>query len=542
MRHIMCGALSLLLAATPAFAAPGDTAFAWQLRIGIATPVGLSRFALNDFGTHVVLGQDPTTGLYGMDFDPTGSTLHAVRDTGAGTLELGRLDTVTGAFMPGNAVTLGGSPVAITLSDLAIDPLTGEAWLADVQSLYRVDLDTGAATLIGSFGLSPTQTMIDLAIDCTGAMYGHETATDALYSIDPATAVATLVGPHGYAANFAQGMDFDNTDGRLYAPIYTGQSTFTYGYFNLATGALVPLSADTPPGEWEIAIPTRCNSAGDEVEPNDGKNQANLLQLPPASTLAVAAGQSTGSAGAQLDYFRVRSAAQPTPGIYRHRLTLVSRTPGHVGTLRGLDQSAGVVGGNDTVLQTSSTDTVPQRYVQWYTHEAPADIYYRVEGNVGTTDEYVVNYDVDPVTPIAGPTLGLAPVVIGTVGQTAADTELWVYSAAGDAIDGAGNDDAPAPSTQSQSQLTRTFAEGGYVVAVGEYNLANHRAAAVDDRYRNGNVTDFPGVLLSGEASVGANLGTAIGGRVLPSIKTEPFQVQFIAFAISDPVFGDGFE
>ena len=146
---------------------------------------------------------------------------------------------------------LGG----VSANGLDINATTGAAYIATGSNLFTLNLTTGVATLVGPFG---TTLMVDISSNCEGQMYGHDIGTDSLYSINKTTGAATLIGPHGLAANFAQGMDFDNNSNTLYAYIYTGGGTYTYGTFNLATGAIVPLNTNAPPGEWEAATRTLC--------------------------------------------------------------------------------------------------------------------------------------------------------------------------------------------------------------------------------------------------------------------------------------------
>jgi hypothetical protein len=68
----------------------------------------------------------------------------------------------------------------------------------------------------------------------------------------------TLVGTTGVAANFAQGMDFDNRTGRLYLYAYLGGGANRYGTVDLKTGAFTPLASNDPQGEFEGATQTRC--------------------------------------------------------------------------------------------------------------------------------------------------------------------------------------------------------------------------------------------------------------------------------------------
>ncbi|MET0553473.1 MAG: hypothetical protein ABW221_10585, partial [Vicinamibacteria bacterium] len=157
-----------------------------------------------------------------------------------------------------------------------------------------------------------------------------------------------------------------------------------------------------------------------ETEPNDSKAQANAFTLPSATTSGVIVGNSTSAAGAGLDYFRVTTAAQPLAGYYRHRLVCTSATAGHTLNIRGLDQVAGVPGTVDSLVQESVTTTAPPRFIQWYTSEAPGSLYVRVNGGVGTTADYSLDYEVQPAT-VVDTNWHLPPGThtISTVGQSA---------------------------------------------------------------------------------------------------------------------------
>jgi Uncharacterized conserved protein len=90
---------------------------------------------------------------------------------------------------------------------------------ADYNSLYKVDVRTGAFTRIGSTGAP--QLFMDLAFDRHGNMLGVTTTVNPsgtpaiLYRIDPVTGTATklfnLVG-----SNLVMGLAFGR-DGKLYA-------------------------------------------------------------------------------------------------------------------------------------------------------------------------------------------------------------------------------------------------------------------------------------------------------------------------------------
>lgn len=252
--------------------APTDTAFTLDVR-GQAPrlPNSLYSFTLNAFQTQTLRGVSAQASIFAMDFNPTGTTLFAATGATAVTnpSSLGTLNTTTGAFTliaPITGLTAGDSA-----SGLAIHPVSGVAYFSAAggtpvtSRLYTLNLTTGAATLVGQITAptDPTATiMIDIAINCQGQLFAHNISDDALYSVNTTTGAGTLIGTHGLAANFAQGMDFDNQDGSLYAFIYTGTGTNRFGTFNLATGAFTTLVQDNPLGEYEGAIPTQCPPVG----------------------------------------------------------------------------------------------------------------------------------------------------------------------------------------------------------------------------------------------------------------------------------------
>lgn len=219
-----------------------DMAFALDVRND-----NFVQFTLNDFPgqTQVAVQADA---MYGMDFDPTATTLYALNDA---TGELGTINLTTGAFTGIVACTVPGGG---SWSGLSIDPVLGTLYASTTTNLYVLNPATCSPTLIGPFGTGGL--MIDIAVNTAGQMYGHDIGTDSIYSINTATGAATLIGSTGYDANFAQGMDFDNEDGTLYIFLYTGAGTNTYGTVNLATGAITVLAQNNPLGEFEGATQT----------------------------------------------------------------------------------------------------------------------------------------------------------------------------------------------------------------------------------------------------------------------------------------------
>lgn len=511
--------------------APSDTGYSYNMRGVAGSNQGLYTFTLNAFATQTFVG-DPGGQFYSWDFDPTAATLYAIQTPATPPSLFGTVNQATGVFTQLAAVT--GLTGADTPTGLSIDPVTGDAFISSAANLYTFNLGTGAATLVGAFGVA-TGIMVDISINCDGNLYGHDIGTDSLYSINRATGAATLIGAHGLAANFAQGMDFDNNDGTLYAAVYTGSGTFTYGSFNLATGAITPLHTNTPSGEWELSIPTTCGPVvpPTETEPNDSKAEANTIQLPGTDREGVMTGNSISASTTGIDTYLVKSSSQ-APGFYRHRLILTSAIAGHTMTIRGLTQATGgvITPGTDIVVQTSSAGTTPARFVQWYTSGAPADIFVRVTGTASTTADYQLNYEVDAVEPVAGP-VALPPgdVTVSTLGQTTVDTDFWIYDGARTAIPGFGNDDQFGAAA-AQSIITREFDPGVYYLAVTNYNFANDQASPPDDDFRTGNVLDFPGALANSSSSTVTDLDTSIGGTPVTLTRAGVYDIQFARFTV----------
>lgn len=243
----------------PAIGAPLDPSdSAYALDIGFVSDNFVSH-ALNDFPGQTILGPNAQP-IFAMDFDASGTTLYAIDNT---MRELGTLDLGDGSFSP--IAVVGGIPAADNISGLTIDPRTNEAFVSALgaggMTLYNFDLGSAVATVIGSD--ASVALLIDIAVGPGGIIYGHDIGTDYIYTIDRTTGTATPVGPTGLNSNFAQGMDFDNEDGMLYAWTYQGGGSNVYGTVNLYSGTLTPLASSDPPGEFEGAVQNSGCDAGD---------------------------------------------------------------------------------------------------------------------------------------------------------------------------------------------------------------------------------------------------------------------------------------
>ncbi len=251
----------------PPAKAGSDTAYAQDI-----SPISnnfVSHVLSNFPGQSVVgAGRDD---LFGYDFDPTATTLYALAND---TKELGTINLGSGAFTAiGSSVPLAGH----TWTGLAIHPSTGTFYASSsnvtTSSLYALNPATGAATLIGSD--ASVDGLIDIAVNCEGEMYGHDIVSDSIFQINPATGLGTLVGPTGVDSNFAEGLDFDNESGILYAWTYQGLGANRYGTINLTTGALTSLSVNDPLGQFEGATQTTCDGVDPSPIFSDGFESGN---------------------------------------------------------------------------------------------------------------------------------------------------------------------------------------------------------------------------------------------------------------------------
>jgi hypothetical protein len=133
--------------------------------------------------------------------------------------------------------TIGPTGVAGSFGDLAYDAASGTMyWVAGRgnDNLYRINLATGAATLIGSHGISDSFTL-----GWTGsALYGQST-TGNVYTFNTATAAATLIGSN---AVYPGGYDWNSSTGQLVLSEAGGGGFYSV---NLATGATTLLNPGT---------------------------------------------------------------------------------------------------------------------------------------------------------------------------------------------------------------------------------------------------------------------------------------------------------
>ena len=166
-----------------------------------------------------------------------------------------------------NSVPLGKIVGSYALTGLTHDPVGGMLWGCNpgTDDLWSIDPSTWTATLIGTFDLSGVQA---LAYTPYG-LYGLDNATDQLVLIDTGTAACTPVGALGF--DKARGLAWDPTAERFYActknrMFYTVDRTTGAGTLLGSAGTLMYESLAFDPIAGSLYV-LRSDSSILEVDP-----------------------------------------------------------------------------------------------------------------------------------------------------------------------------------------------------------------------------------------------------------------------------------
>ena len=147
----------------------------------------------------------PVLASTGIQYDPASGVLWAVTFDGPCLLHSINPDSA--------ATTLVGDTEAFDCTGLDRQPSTGTLFIvydddANDSVLATVDKATGARTDIGVVDADGGIRIAGLAFAADGTLYGGGYDSN-LYTIDPATAAATLVGPMELTSGDPMGMSFD---------------------------------------------------------------------------------------------------------------------------------------------------------------------------------------------------------------------------------------------------------------------------------------------------------------------------------------------
>lgn len=206
-------------------------------------------FATDDPSTFNVINTAALTwGGWAASFDKVStSTYWAVDNT---TVELKQINIADGteAAVVGviSGITVGQSP-----SGLACDPIGGGMYMSTTNvtfsELYSLNTSTAAATLIGTITNVPG--CIEIAFDGNGDLYAWGIVNDASYKVNLTTGAGTLVGPLGMDLNYAQGGNYDPASNLIYMATYGSSGELRV--LNTTTGEA--LLIDGFPGGDEVS-------------------------------------------------------------------------------------------------------------------------------------------------------------------------------------------------------------------------------------------------------------------------------------------------
>jgi hypothetical protein len=107
--------------------------------------------------------------------------------------DIGELDITTQSIVPGSVHSTGQFLLDIGFIGSTLYGTTGSA-------LYVINKSTGAATLVGNYGGVGAGGMNSLVGSAAGVLFGASNSTTEVYTINPATAVATNFAPSPAAA------------------------------------------------------------------------------------------------------------------------------------------------------------------------------------------------------------------------------------------------------------------------------------------------------------------------------------------------------
>jgi hypothetical protein len=297
-KPLLC-ALMLAVSLVRPVAAAGQTDLYGGIGRGSPLNPGAVITINQDTGAGTLVGHpDSVPGLTGIVFDISGTlygtTISGMLGTGRFS-ELVRIDPGTGEQI-GPAVTITANNLPIPITDLALQPGTNTLYGTNISeddfinSIYTIDPATGVATLIGrtgvigatiAFGSDGTLYQTSAIFDDVGFVAGY------LNTLDPDTgAVLTTSDPFttehvgGLAVRPTDGVIFASggDEGRLWILSPTGTQTFlgltnVGGVGDLAFTPLPTSKADCKNGGWQrFSFPYSFKNQGDCIQfVNTGK-------------------------------------------------------------------------------------------------------------------------------------------------------------------------------------------------------------------------------------------------------------------------------
>ena len=183
------------------------------------------------------------------------AVLYAATAAGA-TGQLYTLNPASGAMVQNIGPLNDAAGANYPITGLAFHPTTGVLYgstgnsvAATAARLVTINPTTGLVTVVGSFNAGPTNssgtpsTMGDLAFDAAGNLYGVGTiGGPQLYSINVATAQATVIGSTGLTSTTGGGIEISAA-----GVIYGTPTASRYGTYDGITGAFTNITNPAKP-------------------------------------------------------------------------------------------------------------------------------------------------------------------------------------------------------------------------------------------------------------------------------------------------------
>jgi len=185
------------------------------------------------------------------------------------------------------------APTGVRLvAGMAINPLDGQLWAISANGiLYQIDKSSGASTMVGPTGLNRAN---EIVFDGEGKLYGidgYDTDPAILVELDPATALASVIGPMGFddiTGLAARGIITGLGDGtsettalptafQLHANYPNPFNPSTQIRYDLPQNSSVKLQIFNSLGQLVRTLVSEEQSAGFKTVEWDGRNQSGTI-------------------------------------------------------------------------------------------------------------------------------------------------------------------------------------------------------------------------------------------------------------------------
>ena len=211
----------------------------------------------------------------GLGYDPNNQILYGI-EVDSDTLVT--IDTVTGAV-----TTVGPLNYGFASSGLAYNSDNNLLYTSRSGGLYSIDPTTGAATLVGT-GMPPSSTA--MAYDSNrGRLYLVDPSLRQLHHVDPATAQITLIGDLGSSAALS-GLAYDPESDTIYLSNPAGYNLYTLDVNTGAATQVGPFQAQAYMTGLTIAPPlssfTELSDGADTIDFGDvlvGQSKIETLRI-----------------------------------------------------------------------------------------------------------------------------------------------------------------------------------------------------------------------------------------------------------------------